>query len=112
MKLEIKNALKSLGFSEPETRIYFAALELGEATMQELALKSGVKRTSIYNFIDHIKENGLITLTRRKKRILYSAIHPKQLFEIQKQHLLEFEQTLPELTAIYNKYPQKPKIGR
>jgi len=110
MKLDIKNALKSLGFSDSETRVYLAALELGEATMQDLARKSGVKRTSIYNFIDHIKESGLITLTRRKRRILYSAIHPKQLLEIQKQHLLEFEQTLPELTAIYNKYPQKPKV--
>ena len=37
-----------------------AALELGEATMQDLARKSKVKRTSIYNFIDKLKEGLMV----------------------------------------------------
>ena len=95
------------GLSEMETAVYKAALELGEATMQDLGRKSGVKRTSIYNFIEKLKEQGFISQTRRKKRILYSATHPKHLAEIQKQRL---DQIIPELTAIYNKHPQKPKV--
>lgn len=87
-----------------------AALELGEATMQDLARKSGVKRTSIYNFIDKLKEQGFIAVTKWKKRLFYSATHPKRLIEFEKQHLVELENTLPELTAIYNKSPQKPKV--
>lgn len=102
---------KSLfGLSEMESAVYRAALELGEATMQDLARKSGVKRTSIYNFIEKLKSDGFISMTRRKKRILYSAVHPKHVVEIQKQRLGQLEQTLPELTAIYNKSANKPRV--
>src|SRR3989344_9528175 len=94
---ETKNTLKMLGFSSSEIQVYLAALELGEATMQDLARKSGVKRTSIYNFIEKLKNDGFISMTRRKKRILYSAVHPKHVVEIQKQRLGQLEQTLPEL---------------
>lgn len=103
-------SLKRLGLSDQEGRVYLAALELGEATMQDLARKSGVKRTSIYNFIDKLKEQGFIAVIKWKKRIRYSATHPKQLIEFEKQRLAELEGTLPELTAIYNKSPQKPKV--
>mgnify|MGYP001601559732 CR=1 FL=1 len=102
---------KSLfGLSEMEAAVYRAALELGEGTMQDLARKSGVKRTSIYNFIERLKVEGYISMIRRKKRTLYSAVHPKHLVEIQKQRLGQFEQTLPELTAIYNKSAKKPRV--
>ena len=93
-----------------ESAVYRAALELGTATMQDLARKSGVKRTSIYNFIDKLKEQGFISMTKRKKRILYGATHPKHLVEIQKQNIAQLERTLPELTAIYNKSAQKPRV--
>ena len=44
--------IQTLGLSEHEAAVYLAALELGEANIQEISRKSGVKRTSIYNFID------------------------------------------------------------
>ena len=103
-------SLKNLGLSEQETRVYLAALELGEATVQDLARKSGVKRTSIYNFIDKLKKQGYLAMTKRKKRVLYAAAHPKQLVELEKQRLAWLEGVLPELTAIYNKTPKKPKV--
>ena len=99
-----------LGLSEMESAVYRAALEMGEATMQDLARKSGVKRTSIYNFIEKLKAEGFISMTRRKKHTLYSAIHPRHVLEIQKQRLGQLEQILPELTAIYNKSATKPRV--
>ena len=42
--------IKSLGLSEAEIAVYLATLELGQANVQEISRKSGVKRTSIYNF--------------------------------------------------------------
>ena len=76
--------LNSLGLSDAEGRVYLAALELGEASIQQLSRKSGVKRTSIYNFIDKLKERQVITETRKAKRSVYSAVHPAQLAEMLK----------------------------
>lgn len=102
--------LKSLNLSEAQGAVYVAALELGQATMQALAKKSGVKRTSIYNFIEEMKERQLIVETRKKKRNVYSAVAPSNLLEIEKARLRELETLMPELTAIQNKGRNKPRV--
>ncbi|MEK7084393.1 MAG: helix-turn-helix domain-containing protein [Patescibacteria group bacterium] len=105
-----KQLLKSLGLSDSQVKVYAAALELGEANMQELSEKSGVKRTSIYNFIEELKERGLMTETRKRKRRVYSAVHPAQLLEIEKTRIGELERVLPELLAIHNRQKTKPRV--
>jgi sugar-specific transcriptional regulator TrmB len=40
--------IQNMGFSDKAAKVYLAALELGESTVQTLAKKSGLKRTTIY----------------------------------------------------------------
>jgi HTH-type transcriptional regulator, sugar sensing transcriptional regulator len=105
-----KNILKSLDLREDEYKVYTAALMLGEASMQDLATRSGVKRSTIYTFIDKLKDRGLIQETAKGKRKVYSAVEPEQLLEIEKTRLKELEQVIPELKAIHNKSRKKPKV--
>jgi sugar-specific transcriptional regulator TrmB len=110
MNKNIINLLNKIGLTQDQADVYLAALELGQASMQDLARKSGVKRTSIYNFIQSLIEKQLITTSRKRKRLVYSAVHPNQLLEIEKSRLAELDRTLPELLAIYNKSATKPKV--
>ena len=102
--------LPSLGLSPMQAKVYLAALELGEGTIQALARKSGVNRSTIYTFIEELKTRGYILETRRNKRRVYSAIHPERLVEIQKKRVSELEGMLPELLAINNQSPKKPRV--
>ncbi|MEK7637258.1 MAG: helix-turn-helix domain-containing protein [Patescibacteria group bacterium] len=102
--------IKNLGFTEPQAKVYFAAMELGSATIQQLAHKSGVKRTTIYTFIDELRQKNLLTETRKKKRNYFSAVHPEQLVAIERGRLGELEQLLPQLVAFYNKTDVKPRV--
>lgn len=102
--------LKGLGLSEAEARVYLAALELGQASIQDLSKKSGVKRTSIYHFLDDLKDRKLIFETSRKKRKVYSAAKPYQLLELGRIRLAEVQSVMPELMALYNKSDQKPRV--
>lgn len=105
-----RQLLSSLDLTEAQAAVYLAALELGQCNMQDLARKSGVKRTSIYNFIDYLRERGLVTEIKRKKRKMYSAVEPNQLLEIEKLRLNELENVLPELLAIHNSSRRKPRV--
>jgi HTH-type transcriptional regulator, sugar sensing transcriptional regulator len=105
-----KNLLSSLNLTETQAAVYIAALELGQGTMQDLARKSGIKRTSIYNFIEDLKARGLINEAKKKKRRVYSAVDPEQLLEIEKTRINELERALPELQAIKNTSQTKPKV--
>lgn len=105
-----ENLLKTLGMNQMQAQVYVAALELGEATMQALARKSGVNRSTIYTFIDELKERGYILESQKNKRRVYSAIHPELLVEMQRNRVRELESAVPELLAVYNKSGTKPRV--
>lgn len=111
MKIFEKIIKNTLGLTDAQAKVYLATLETGEGNLQEISRKSGVKRTSIYNFIDELKAKGLLIETKRNKRKVYSAIHPEQLIEVEKTRLSELQRTLPELLAIYNKTQDRPKVS-
>jgi len=105
-----ENFFKTLGLTAMQAQVYVAALEMGEATMQALARKSGVNRSTIYTFIDDLKERGFILETRKRRRNIYIAAHPETLVEMQKARIQELKLMLPELLAINNKSGRKPRV--
>lgn len=109
MKLSTQ-LLKSLNLSADAAAVYMAALELGQDSIQGIAKKSGVKRTTLYHFLPDLLERGLLQETRKKKRNVYSAIHPKQLVELEKVRLKELELAMPEMLAVYNASAKKPRV--
>lgn len=111
MKSDLKITLTELGLDEDESRVYLAALRLGAATVQELATESGVPRTSIYNFLKPMLKKRLLFSSKRKKRLLYSAVHPNQLIEIQKMRLRELQGLMPELLALYGEPKRKARVS-
>lgn len=109
MKINEK-LLKTLEIDQMQAQVYLAALELGEATMQALARKSGVNRSTIYTFIDELKDRGFILEAQKSKRRMYSAVHPEHLVGMQKARLTELQNVLPELLAVYNTSAKKPRV--
>lgn len=103
--------VKSLGMSEKEARVYLAILGLGSSTIQPIANRSGVKRTSIYYFIDHLVVLGLVDKSKVGGRLRYTALSPSRLVELQQQRLRQVEQTLPEFLSLFNISAKKPKIS-
>ena len=105
---ELKDAL---GLSEAEFSVYLAALELGAANVQEISRKSGIKRTSMYSFIDTLKERQFLTELKKRKRKLYVATDPRTLIDRSKMRTQSLERLVPQLLAINNNAQNKPKIS-
>lgn len=102
--------LYSLGLEPMQAKVYLAALELGEATIQALSRKSGVNRSTIYTFIDRLKSNGYLHETRKGQRKVYAAVNPEQLLAMGKNRLEELEAMMPDLLAINNASAKKPRV--
>ena len=103
-------ALESLHLTELQSRVYLATLELGQGTVQAIAQKSGVIRSSVYNQLAHLKSHKLVQYVRKGKRALYNAVGPEQVLEQERTRLHAFEQTLPQLLAVFNASAAKPKL--
>jgi sugar-specific transcriptional regulator TrmB len=102
--------LEKLNLNNKEATVYLSLLELGETTIQRIANKSKIKRTTVYDTIDSLREKGLVASTKKNKKTLYYAEDPRLI----KDKIAEQEQTLnkilPELLSITNLIDKKPKI--
>lgn len=103
--------MQTFGLSEAELSVYLATLELGQAQIQEISRKSGVRRTSIYNFIDNLLERQFLSELKKGKRRLYSAANPSVLLQIQESRVVSMKRLIPGLLAINNNARNKPRVS-
>jgi len=108
--MDINQTLKKVGLDEKQAAVYAVALALGEAGMTELAKKAALKRPTVYLIVDELIIMGLLSETRKGKRKVYSAVHPRRLQEITRSREKQIGDVLPELVALYNTPKNKPKI--
>jgi sugar-specific transcriptional regulator TrmB len=102
--------LEKTGLHINEAKVYLAALELGEANIQQLARKSGVIRTTVYGVVEQLKEHGLLSVIIKNKKAFYAAENPIKLKDSLKEKQYSLEKILPELLSITNTIDKKPKI--
>ncbi len=103
-------SLKQFGLTDKEAQVYVAALELGDATVQGLARKSKMKRTSIYSVLESLKDKGLISSSVRKKRRYYHGSDPRDLLVKMEERKHAVRAMIPELLSITNLIERKPRI--
>lgn len=108
---KINEILKDLGIEEKEIEIYLAALEGSPCSVIDLAKRTNMKRTSVYNFLNGMIRKGIILPTAVGSKFLYSAALPEDLVHLldkKKERLMEI---LPELSMMFIKSgSKKPKI--
>lgn len=104
------NILKQLGLNENEAKFYLAALELGPATILKLSKKTGLQRSSIYEFMDDLIEKGVIETVISGKRKLYKGTEPEKLKQLLRRQEELLDSIIPELSALMGKGVQRPKI--
>ncbi len=109
--------LKNLGLPDKEARVYLAMLELGPATMLDIAAKAGVNRPSAYVQIEALKEKGLASTQTRGVKRLFIAESPTQLEHLLAPEKKELEQKqdglkniLKDLVALFALGEEKPVV--
>jgi len=109
--------LVQFGLNEKEAAVYLAALELGSATVQQIAQKAGLKRPTAYVIIRSLIDKGLMSSFYQNKKQRFVAENPDRLhlfLESQKRSMedkkTELQKFLPQLKSIYNVAEGKPVV--
>ncbi len=110
MDQKLLKALSGLNLSDNESRVYIAALELGSATVSQIAKKAGVERVNTYNVIEKLMSKGFVYQTGEGKLKTYSAVSPKRLEAISRSRTENLKNALPQLLSIENSNEVKPKV--
>lgn len=113
---EIKLNLQSFGFSEKETIVYIALLELGKGTVRQISSKAGINRTTAYDILGSLSSKGLVTISGKEPKSEYAVEAPgtittylKKVAEQTVEHIKKSEAIVPELELLHAKQ-NRPKI--
>jgi len=109
--------LTKIGLTEGEIKVYGALLELGETTRTELAKKSGISPSKIYDIVNRLMEKGVVSSVRKDGVLHFSAANPERLkdFLQKKEKDIRAEraivdQLLPSLLAQYAETKEKTDV--
>ena len=109
--------LQKLGLTQGEVKVYSALLELGETTRTELAKKSGISPSKIYDVANRLLKKGIISSVKKEGVIHFSPANPERLkdFLEQKEKEIQSEKEivdsiLPTLMAQYAETKEKTDV--
>jgi HTH-type transcriptional regulator, sugar sensing transcriptional regulator len=114
---EAIDRLLELGLSQKEARIYVALLELGPSSVQDLARKSEVNRSSAYQLLENLISRGLISRVTRERGEYFMAESPQRLRQMTEEHVRRasehherLEGAMPYFFALFNAMEEKPVV--
>ncbi len=108
----IHKLLRDSGLTEKQSVAYFAALQLGRASIRELASRSGLNRTTLYDIVDQLCSLGLLAKEGKGWGITFIAAPPESLRRLLEAKNLALENALPELNALYSAGPLQGEVSR
>src|SRR3989344_1987563 len=101
---------RNLGLTTKAAKIYLAALELGEATVQQLAQKSELKRTTLYYILNELIETGALIYTKAGKKSYYIPEQPANLLKRARERISNFEDSLNFLENKIGYINKRPRV--
>ena len=108
--MKLQESLVKLGLSEKAAVVYLAGLELDSASVQALAIKTKIKRTTIYLVMDELRDLGLVSETVKGKKRRFVFVHPNQLKVLENEREMALEQSFAELQKLAAASPGKPQV--
>ena len=117
----IHQLLSELDFSDKESLVYLALLEIGSGKAQDIAKKTRLNRTTVYDILEALLQRGLVSKYKKGSATFFHALEPRQLLtyldrekeeqskkiEQQKRKVTEL---LPQFISLQNIFSTKPKV--
>lgn len=107
----MEKILKELGFSERETKVYLALLELGSITVGPIAAKTRIQHAKVYQTLEKLIDKGLASYIIKSKTKYFQAQSPKRILSSLKEKEREFLAILPRLEE-KQEFSKEPQVAR
>ena len=109
--MEYTEQLKKFGLSEKEAKVYLACLELGDSLASNIALKSNLPRTLVYDILERLIDLGIISYSIKDNKKYFLASNPKELIRIAKEKEEAVSSILSNLEELQKiKGTNRPKV--
>ena len=111
MPMELHKSLKNVGFTEKEASVYLALLKLKESLPSSVSRESGLKRPTTYLILDQLVSKGFASKLKRGKYFYFQPVSPHSVLETEYQKYKNFEEVLPDLLQLHERFNVKPQVS-
>ncbi len=108
--MNLRKELEKQGLNQKQAKVYLAVLELGRATIIDVASKTAIKRTTVYDVVMQLVQLGFVSESKKGKRRLFIAENPGLLLAKTEQRFNELKDLIPALSGLYAGAIPKPEI--
>ena len=107
---QTEKILSELGLSLSEIGVYLATLNLGEASVNEIAHSARFPRTTVASILERLDSIGLVSVHTHAGKRIYWVENPKVLAENFKAKVLLAEHLNQKIQNEYSKLDKKPLV--
>ena len=100
-------ALRTLGLTEIEEKVYVTLLEQGPSLAGHISRKSGIHRRMVYDATDRLIKKGLVSYMIKNNRRLFEAVDPERLLQLVQEQESLVRQVLPQLKLAHSLSKEK-----
>ena len=111
MEKDIKENLINFGLTEPESKIYYSALKIDDASVDIISKQSGINRTACYPVLGKLIKLGLVSRAKKKGKTVYKSASPQKILDILNEKRKGVEKIIPQLNSLYEVNRGKPDVS-
>lgn len=111
IRMEYLDSLKNLGLDEREQTIYLSLLQMEKASAGQIAKKTDLKRSTVYNALYRLLSGGFVSEVEVRNTKIFIATPPNKLENMLENKKRDLKHDLPYLLSVYNTKPMKPKVS-
>lgn len=98
---KLTKLLEDIGLNPNEANVYLSTLSLGSTTVLKISKVSCIKRSTVYDIVNSLKEKGLMRIDLKGLKQSYVCENPERLEAVLESRKRDFSARLPELMAMY-----------
>src|SRR3989338_961460 len=110
MEIPYKGALKQLGLTDSEAKVYVTLLKIGPSIVSDIAKNSGLYRPYVYDNLKRLQEKGLVSFILKEGRKQFKASHPSCLVEFEEERLSAVNKLVPKLEGFFKEPKEETKV--
>jgi sugar-specific transcriptional regulator TrmB len=105
--MDINEALKIVGLNDKQSAVYTALLQLGRTSAYAAAIKSGLKKPTVYVVLEELIKKGVARQIPRKGKRLYMPRPPEEIFAVAEEQFALAKTALPEMQSLTKSVKEK-----
>ncbi|MEA3329927.1 MAG: helix-turn-helix domain-containing protein [Nanoarchaeota archaeon] len=104
----MEEELKEYGLTEKEAKLFLVCLKTGEATANRLTELIDLPRSTVYDLLQKLLNQGLISTIIKGSKTHFIANNPKVLLKSLDDKRYKIERIIPQLLNMQNQIHEKP----